>query len=428
MRTTADAAGVLALKAGSAVLQFLLLILTARWFGVEARGDIALFNAAVNLVVLVAGFTGGSSIVFLAARNRSRAFLHRLLLASYAFCMLVPVLVGAVSSALSHPLGHDPVNIVTVAALNAMLIVNVCVLLSGSAVWQATLVEFLRPAFLLAAVWGLVLVRGAGGMVDLYRVWSVAAAVAFVASLPFVLAHARRLESVAAEAPPRVSAVVRQLLGLGFVAQASNLVQFLNYRGLFFALERHAGLAAVGVFSTAVALAEVLWIPANSLAAMTLNRVSRGGRDPGTRAWVLAVVRLTLVVMIGGGLVAMVVPVGGITLLLGRDFAQVREQLVRLLPGVVASGVGLIASAYHAGHGRYARNLAAAFAGLTLTAVGFVWLVPAGGAPGALLAMNLSYVATSIVLLVGLVRQERVLWSELVPRLSDLKRARSSPS
>ena len=428
MRTTADAAGVLALKAGSAVLQFLLLILTARWFGVEARGDIALFNAAVNLVVLVAGFTGGSSIVFLAARERSRAFLRRLLLASYGFCVLVPVALGAGAQALGHPLGHDPLNIVIVAALNAMLIVNVCVLLSGRAVWQATLVEFLRPAFLLAAVWALVLARGASGMTDLFRVWSVAAAVAFVVSLPFVFAHAARLEASPAQGAPGFATVIRQLLGLGFVAQASNLVQFLNYRGLFFALERHAGLAAVGVFSTAVSLAEVLWIPANSLAAMTLNRVSRTAGDAGTRDWVLVMLRLTLMIMLAAGVVAMVVPVDGITLLLGRDFAHVRDQLVRLLPGVVATGVGLIASAYHAGHGRYGRNLLAACAGLALTAVGFVWLVPAGGAPGALLAMNLSYLATSAVLLVGLVRQERVRFGELVPRWSDLRRARTSGS
>ena len=151
----------------------------------------------------------------------------------------------------------------------------------------------------------------------------------------------------------------------------------MNYRLLYFALERHAGLAAVGLFSTAVSLAEVLWIPANSLAAMALNRVSREAQAPGTRAFVLRLTRLAIVAMLGAAVAAALVPVDGIMALLGRDFADVRSQLVRLLPGVVALGVSLVASAYHAGHGLYMRNLIAALAGLTVTLAGFTVLVPA---------------------------------------------------
>ena len=71
MRARSSAAAIVALKGTATALQVLLLVLTARWFGVAVRGEIALFNAAVNLLVLAVGFTGGPSIVFLAARDPS---------------------------------------------------------------------------------------------------------------------------------------------------------------------------------------------------------------------------------------------------------------------------------------------------------------------------------------------------------------------
>lgn len=421
MRPASDGALILGLKAGAAALQFLLLVLTARWFGVTFRGEIALFNATVQLVVLVVGFLAGSSIVFLAAREPSRRYLRRLLAVSYAACALVPLAIALGAAALGSSLGPETPIAVLVSVMYGLLVVNTCVLLAGHEVWQASLVEFLRPFAIVALAAGVAATRGFRSPREFYVLWAVAAVASFAGSLPFVAAHHRRLDRDWRGPEVSLGGVLRQLAGYGSLAQASNVVQFLNYRSLYFALERHAGLAAVGLFSTAVSLAEVLWIPANSLAALVLNRVSREGSRPATRGLVMRIGRLAALAMLGAAAAAAWVPVGGITALLGRDFADVRDLLVRLLPGVVALGVSLIASAYHAGHGLYGRNLAAAVAGLLVTLVGFTWLVPRWGAAGALLAMNASYLATSAWLMIAFLRRERVVPAELVPRAADLR-------
>jgi O-antigen/teichoic acid export membrane protein len=222
--------------------------------------------------------------------------------------------------------------------------------------------------------------------------------------------------------------VVQNLLGYGLLAQASNLTQFLNYRGLFFALERQVSVAAVGVFSTAVSFAEILWIPANSLAAVTLNRVTRSGALPETRSFVLRMARLALVATAVAALLIAGVPRGWITALLGPDFGPVRAQLLALLPGVIAIGISVIASAYHAGHGLYRANLFAALAGLLPTLVGMFVLVPGLGSRGATLAMNASYGVTAIVLMISLAKRERIRPGELVPRRGDLPQPVARPT
>jgi O-antigen/teichoic acid export membrane protein len=280
--------------------------------------------------------------------------------------------------------------------------------------------EFLRPFTLVAFAVAVAMSRGFRGPDEFYQVWAAAATTAFLLSTPLVIAHYRRLAPQGVRPTPSAGGALRGLLGLGFLAQASNLAQFLNYRGLFFALERSVGVSAVGLFSTAVSFAEILWIPANSLAAVTLNRVTRTGAAPETRAFVLRMARLALAATWAAALLIAFVPSGWITALLGKDFAPVRTELVRLLPGVVAIGISVIASAYHAGHGLYRSNLIAALAGLVPTLIGMGVLVPWLGAQGAIVAMNASYFVTSGCLIVGLARRERVHWRELVPRPGDL--------
>jgi|KBSSwiStaDraftv2_1062776.scaffolds.fasta_scaffold43970_2 O-antigen/teichoic acid export membrane protein len=428
MRAASNALAVLLLKGAAPPLQFLLLVLTARWFGVAVRGEIALFTAAVNLFVLIVGFTGGSSIVYLASRDPSRALLGRILTVSYSFCVLVPVALAAVASGMGRPVSHETPLVVWVAVMNALLVVHVCVMMSGHAVWQATLLEFLRPFTLVSLAVLVAWVRGFRTPGEFFVVWAVAATVAFLLSVPFVLAHRRRLPPRGAGAAPEARQVLRDLLGYGFLAQASNFTQFLNYRGLFFALERSVSVTAVGLFSTAVSFAEILWIPANSLAAVTLNRVTRSGAAPETRPFVLRMARLALVATASAALLIALVPRGWITALLGPDFGAVRQQLLVLLPGVIAIGISVIASAYHAGNGLYRSNLFAALSGLLPTLVGMFVLVPWLGARGATIAMNASYLFTASVLIASLARRERVRPGELVPRPGDLPQPLARPT
>ncbi len=429
MRPASDGIAVLAFKTGAAASQFALLVMTARLFGVTFRGEIAIFGATINLLVLVVGFTGGASIVYLAANDASRRHLRQLLAASYAFCVAVPLVVALGAAAIGRTLGPQTPLVVCVSALQAMLLVNTYVLTAGRAVWQASLLEFLRPFAIVAIGAGVAVTRGYRSPAEFYAVWGAAAVLSLALSLPFLAAHYRALAPERSDGERSTFAgVARRLVGLGSLAQASNVVQFLNYRSLFFGLERHAGLAAVGLFSTAVSLAEVLWIPANSIAALTLNRVSRAARESATRAFVLRMARLALLAMCVAAAVAAVVPVGGLTALLGRDFGGVRALLLQLLPGVVALGLSLVASSYNAGHALYWRNLSAALAGLCLTLLGHFVLIPRFGAGGAVLAMNLSYVATTTVLLVGFLVRERATPFDLLPRPSDARALREARS
>ena len=428
MRAASNALVVLLLKGAAPPLQFLLLVLTARWFGVAVRGEIALFSAAVNLFVLLVGFTGGSSIVYLASRDPSRALLGRILDWSYTFCLVVPVVLAAAAIWMGRPVSLEMPLVVWVAVMNALQVVHVCVMMSGHAVWQATLLEFLRPFTLVALALLVASMRGFRAPGEFFVVWAVAATLAFLLSLPLLVAHVRRLPPQGAGATPSPRRVLRDLLGYGFLAQASNFTQFLNYRGLFFALERHVSVTAVGVFSTAVSFAEILWIPANSLAAVTLNRVSREGAAQKTRPFVLRMARLALVATAGAASLIALVPRGWITGLLGPDFGAVRGQLLGLLPGVMAIGISVIASAYHAGHGLYRANLIAALAGLVPTLLGMWVLVPGLGPKGATIAMNASYLATAACLIWSLARRERVRPGELVPRPEDLPQPAARPT
>lgn len=419
MRASSEAGLILGFKAGAALSQFVLLVLTARWFGVEFRGELAIFAATVQLLVLVVGFFAGSSLVYLAAREPTRSYLTRLLAASYAACVALPIALALGATALEIPLGREPALLVLTSILYGLLTVNACVLLAGQEAWRAALVEFLRPFVLVAVAVAVATTRGYREPREFYALWAASSVLSFLLTLPFLVAHTRRLAPMGPGQGTSWMGILRQLTGYGLMAQTGNLVQYLNYRALYFAIERHSGLAAVGLFSTAVSMAEALWLPTGSLAALTLNRVSRVAGSPETRWFVLRLTRVALVAMAVAAAAMLWLPAAAITEMFGRDFTGVRVLLVWLLPGIVALGVSQVAAAYHAGHGRYERNLVAALAGLAVTLAGFVWLVPGLGTSGALVTMNASYIVTGGWVLAVFFRSEHVSPNELRPRIAD---------
>ena len=95
MAPLADAGRVLALKVATAAAQFVLLVVTANWFGVEFRGTFALFGAGVQFVALLTGFLGSVSLGFLAARDANRRDVLVLMTLTTVTAVALPVAVLA---------------------------------------------------------------------------------------------------------------------------------------------------------------------------------------------------------------------------------------------------------------------------------------------------------------------------------------------
>lgn len=189
---------------------------------------------------------------------------------------------------------------------------------------------------------------------------------------------------------------------------ASNVVSLLNLRATLFIVERQGGLAAAGVYSAAVQVAELLWVLSAAVSVAAYHRLRPGDPAAAVLAW--RAVRLGLGLALASAPVLAVVAWWGLPWALGPGYAAARAPLLLLLPGVVAYAAASALSAFHTqalGRPQWAAQVAGA--SLLLTLVLAAWAVPRWGATGAALATSLAYLLTMAWVLPRFARRHRAL-------------------
>lgn len=199
-------------------------------------------------------------------------------------------------------------------------------------------------------------------------------------------------------------ALLRMTLSYGLRGWLANILQFFNYRLDTFLLNGFVGAAAVGLYSVAVALAEMLWYLPNAVgfvlfpqaaatAAAAMNRFT-----PRVLAATMALTALAAVALAVFGRPLIV-------LVFSARFAAAYAALLALLPGAVLMGGAKVLANDIAGRGFPQHNSLAAGVGLIVTVVGDLLLIPRYGAVGAGLASSAAY---AVVFLLTLFLYRRV--------------------
>ncbi len=190
----------------------------------------------------------------------------------------------------------------------------------------------------------------------------------------------------------------RQSLRFGLVLHLGLVMLFLQLRVDIFLIERLAGLAALGLYSLAVLVAESIWMVTDAVAVACLpHQVEASTHDAG-RLTLLACrfnILLALLGALGLGLVSY--PVVRITY--GTPFLPAIPALLALLPGVACYSVQRVCGAYLL-RLNHPFRISAILCGAVFLNVGLnlMW-IPRWGIVGAALASSASYALSATLFL-----------------------------
>jgi O-antigen/teichoic acid export membrane protein len=175
----------------------------------------------------------------------------------------------------------------------------------------------------------------------------------------------------------------------------------------------------VGLYVVAVLLAELLFLPSESIAQLVQPRQVAGTLDEAA-AYTARIVRLNALV----GLVAALVLAGAspfvIRLAFGADYIGSVVPLVALLPGVVAVGLVRPITTILVRLDRPFLVSLICIAALILNVALNLVLIPAFGVVGASLASSIAYAAQAFAYARWLLQRTPLRLSELLPTRSDL--------
>lgn len=188
---------------------------------------------------------------------------------------------------------------------------------------------------------------------------------------------------------------LKDALAFGLQSYTGDTAQYLIFRLDLPLVGMFAGASAAGLYSIAVRLGELLWLPTNSIRTMLLSNAA-GQQDESSAQLTAQMARLVLY----AGSVGALLLAGGsyflITLLL-PNYTDSLSLLLLLIPGIVAATVFRIISGTITGLGKpqimIQMNVTALFIAVTL----YLLFIPHIGAFGAAIASSVVYIMQAIL-------------------------------
>lgn len=254
--------------------------------------------------------------------------------------------------------------------------------------------------------------------------WGLAGALLSL-SLALVLAIGWSAVVLYREAPPASlrpdKALMGQLLRFGLKSHIGGVMEVMNYRADFFLVNLFLGPAAVGFYSVAVNLGELILRLPDAVVLILIPKLAR--MEAGQAGVVTPrLCRLILLPVLIFCLGLLVLGRFLIVFFFGPSFFPAAAPLLLLLPGFIAFAVWKILAGDLIARGRplaYSVTALASFAAMVLLDC---WLIPRWGIAGAAMASSSAYMAVTILIVVMYRRLTGIRLRDLfIPRREDFR-------
>lgn len=210
----------------------------------------------------------------------------------------------------------------------------------------------------------------------------------------------------------------------GLQIQASNIVQLLNYRLLYFFIEKTMG-SVLGIFIVAVQLSESLWIPSKALAIIQYGKVANEEKNKEHNMISFLFLKLSVVITLFLLIVLLLIPESWILQLFGKDISGTKPIILGLSLGVMSIAIAQTFSHYLSGKGKYSYLVKSALLGLLPLVLFGWWIVNEFGLVGAGVATSISYLISCIYLGNSFLKESGSSVRDFVISKEDVKSALS---
>lgn len=394
-------------------------IVLARLLGPALKGDYYILILLPSTAMVLVQLGLPQAFGFFAARGGVVHMLRQSIAFTAGLSLLAIGAVALLLPQLQEAFLHDaPLELVVLGFLALPLTLNATfmtsIVMGRRAVRWYAIVNVIYPLVTTALL--VVILGGIGASVGGAIVVYLAASL--VQSVGFSLA-ARKVTANVSDAT-RTSSLALLRYGLRFYP--SSIMGFFSYRidAYLIAFLVPDAAPALGWYSMAVGLAEMVFFFPNAVASLFFPRVAASSREESDRQ-VAEVSRVTL--LITAAFALLLVPAAAIMIwLVLPAFEASLPPLLVLLPGVVALSVAKVVGQYVVGIGRPGLNSAISIAALVLNVVLNLMLIPLFGITGAAAASLASYGFTALALTVYSSRTSGSSFASFwVPRPTDVR-------
>lgn len=408
-----------ATRLSSSVLNLVLAIFISNLYGAGIRGEQSLVLTTITIITLFTAIVGSSSILFLTPRRKA----NHLMIPSYIWTLLICLLVYIILLNTSI-LGHEyvlPVCLLTI--ILSFSHINASLLMGIEKIKQSNNVILLNSFCVL----GFLILFTLGLKIDMIEAYLFALFAGYSASLLlssyFVLKFWKpNFSKINVVSSYRFA--FTDLLRYGFLNQLDLIASLLSFRLSYYFIDYFLGKGSLGVYSNAISIIESIWLISRSIAMVQNARIANSKDLEYSARITTQLFKISFVIVLGVVVVLLFIPANFYQFLFGDEFGEVRKVMIYISPGILFFSISFIISGLFSGTGKYVYNTLSSSAGLVVTVITALVLIPRFGLVGAAFSATLAYIVSTGARLFFLLRKYPVTFDQLIPRFSDFQHFR----
>ncbi|MHB8258935.1 MAG: oligosaccharide flippase family protein [Bacteroidia bacterium] len=399
------------------IINFLVVLITARYLGAEGRGEISILFLNVTVILLFNDIIGGSALVYVIPKTNP----YSLLLPA----VFVGIVTGLLFPLFFHLYFHfqtqELIYFIILTLLSNLSSISNAFLNGFQKIKQNNIASISQSLAIIGSLAIQFFVLNNYSVFSFYRSLCLGYMVNLLISIFYLRNSFKRsvFSWIASFA---------LMARYGLIVQAGNIFQLLNYRFCYYVLDSANDVQSrknVGVFSTASSITEAVWVIMNGIAMVQYATLSN--RDNSQLAITISIklAKLSFVLSVFALLVLTCLPAEVFVFLFGNDFTEIKTYCLLLAPGIAMMGLTGIYAHYFSATGNMKISAASSLVGLIITLSFSFILIPIYGTKGAAYTNCVSYTVSSLFLIFMFKKQSRTSfyemffkWNKLFPLVS----------
>ena len=366
-----------------ALVTLLIVILNSNQTGAEGLGEISLIVLAISIFTIVNGFTSGSLVYFIPRENS-----FRLLFISYTGVLFTILFFVALTTLVDLAPPKYTVHILILSVILSLSGIHEKILIGKENIITSNIISLVKFSVQIVV------------LCMLYFVMHKNSVNSYVYSLYFsyiselLLLFLFTIKYIKYTGLGGIFPLLKKVLQLSTYNTLASIAQKLNYRLSYYLIEYWFGLKMLGWFSAGMQISESTLIVGRSISMVQYSRISNLGHKESSAKITVLFVKLMLMISSFFMLVLCLIPNTVYSFLFGDDFIYTQNVIISLSLGIVALSCTTVISPFFSGTGNHKINAWAAFAGLIVTLIAGLILIPSFGLIGAGLATTASYLVS----------------------------------
>lgn len=215
--------------------------------------------------------------------------------------------------------------------------------------------------------------------------------------------------------------MAKEMFHFGSMIQLSTLVTMINRRISYIVIKNVFGDAEVGVYTSGTQVSEATKLIGHSIALVQFSSISNMDDSKKAAALTVTFLKLACVLTALCMIVICLIPKSIFIWIFTEEFAEIKDVLLCLSPGMVFLAADMIFSHYFSGVNKPQYNLYGTLVGLAITVPSIIILIPLYGIMGAGISVSLTYFGTILYQWIIFKKINGTKTKELIPSLDDFK-------